>query len=208
MMRAALPYCLQCRSASACTSGACAANHLRTRALALSGGGEEPAHPDSSVTASKIDVLRSVIALMPLAESRGNGAPLLATQSISGLQRRDCLHLRSTAGRLQALGARPRSRRGECRTCRQILAIPHRKPVQWHLRRLAQMAHGLSLGGLTADGRASSLFRLEPRSRERIANELGTVNGGPNTHLLVSVDQFGFSPRLSLEFPRSCVLPH
>jgi hypothetical protein len=53
-MRAAFPYGLQCRSDSACTAWALAANHLSTPALLLPGAGGEAAHAGSISVAIKI----------------------------------------------------------------------------------------------------------------------------------------------------------
>src|SRR5258705_10367394 len=46
--RANFPYCLQCRSASACTALALVANHLSTRALVLLWGGGDAAHAEGA----------------------------------------------------------------------------------------------------------------------------------------------------------------
>jgi hypothetical protein len=54
VMRADFPYCLQCRSASACTAFALAANHLSTRALVLPGGGGDDAHAENVKTVAMI----------------------------------------------------------------------------------------------------------------------------------------------------------
>src|SRR6478736_10219050 len=65
--RANFPYCLQCRSASACTAFALVANHLSTRALALLCVGGDASHAESASAVATMMMGLKVMTHLPVA---------------------------------------------------------------------------------------------------------------------------------------------
>jgi hypothetical protein len=98
VIRANFPYCLQCRSASSCTSLAWVANHLRTRALGLpfAGGGSAMHEETASAIPMMMTGLKSTIA-----SARGFVGKTLSGVKSKAAQDRDSVKLP------QALGCRP-----------------------------------------------------------------------------------------------------